>query len=271
MYHGNRLVLAAIAIWLLPSAGIADTFDDGNPGESAMECVERDTRGISYSDSHEKLVFRNRCNHEIFIAYCGDFKFYDQDCGDGKEYYTHATPEIEAGGTEELTLAINGHYEYAACKGGHGFDISEWFRADGDGDFRCLATGAYANEASAGDGGGGNGTDGNQSATRTENARPVGRWAVEIGNDEGEWPVVLTMKADGDATYHSVSEGDSYPARWDASGGRVTFWAYGTRQHYERDDPALRIDLEIDGDSISGTQYNLLADRSELWVQGSKE
>ena len=265
-------ILTLFAVLALPQAGTAGTFDDGNPGETAMECVDAGTREISYSDTHRELIFRNRCDHEIFIAYCGDFKFHDRDCGDGEQYYTHATPEIEAGGYEDLTLAIDGHYEYAACKGGHGFDISEWFRADADGDFRCLATGAYAEDASGtGDPGGAAPSSVDDASATPETASPAGRWEVEIGNDRNAWATVLTLERNGDATYYSVADAESYPARWEASGRRVTLWAYGTRQHYNRDDPALRIDLRIEGRRISGTQYNLVGNDAELWVRGERQ
>lgn len=100
-------------------------------------------------------------------------------------------------------------------------------------------------------------------------AAPVGTWAVSIGNREDN-RTILTLKPSGDGSYHQVGQSDHYPARWQADGNRVTMKAYGTRQHYNRDEPAVLLELRIDGDEITGTQQNLLGNMAEFRVEGTK-
>lgn len=111
----------------------------GNPGEFAMDCV----RATTVSD---KVTFRNLCDKQIFIVWCGEVNGSDKRCGRGPrdQYYTDKA-NLHPFGRQVVT--INGQYQYAACVGKIN-KITEGITAYSDekGDFSCDPTGSYLSE-----------------------------------------------------------------------------------------------------------------------------
>lgn len=103
-----------------------------NSGERAMHCV-------SLSDNNGTISVSNSCAVNIFLIYCGDFKYSNKRCGDGPSgaYYTHSK-NVYAGETVEMmTINSGGRYAYGACTGGISFGNMGEFTDRPDGSFTC--------------------------------------------------------------------------------------------------------------------------------------
>lgn len=101
-----------------------------NTGKSAMQCV-------SVSQKGDDVEFRNTCDKQIFVVWCGDLKYTKQKCGDGPKgnsYYTHSN-NIQAGAA--ISTSVSGQYHYAACEGGIAFGKDE-IQDRPDGSFTCI-------------------------------------------------------------------------------------------------------------------------------------
>lgn len=127
--------------WMFAVAACAAVFAgvpahaQGNPGKSAMDCVTATRDG-------QDVKFSNRCDHKVFVAWCGALKYSKKRCGDGpagNSYYTHSS-NIAPNGTTSANGVV-GDYKYAACVGGIGFSKTG-FQDQPDGTFACLPTGA---------------------------------------------------------------------------------------------------------------------------------
>lgn len=104
-----------------------------NPGESAMGCLKARTNNSNY----DNLEFKNRCNTDIFVVWCGDLKYSDKQCGKGKNFYTHSA-NIRPHGNYTTTIKSNGSFKYASCKGKIGFGTKGITHPSSDrGRFRC--------------------------------------------------------------------------------------------------------------------------------------
>jgi hypothetical protein len=118
--------LAAIIIFM----AISFNAHAKNPGESAVSCVDA-------RSGDGKVTFRNTCNEQIFVIWCGDLKYTKKRCGDGPKggFYTHSD-NIGAG--EEKEVAVDGNYRFAACKGGISFGNDGTYIDNPNGGFKCL-------------------------------------------------------------------------------------------------------------------------------------
>ena len=105
----------------------------GNPGKSAMNCIKT-------SQSGSKFTFKNTCNYNIFVVWCGDLKYSKKRCGDGKggRYYTHSN-NIKP--FDNRSADIEGKINFAACKGQIGFG-RKGFIDYPNGSYKCTKTGS---------------------------------------------------------------------------------------------------------------------------------
>nr|WP_319486013.1 hypothetical protein [uncultured Cohaesibacter sp.] len=109
-------------------------------------------------------------------------------------------------------------------------------------------------------------TKNNKKQTQASNASPQGSWIVYVGKSQTK----LTLNSNGNASYYSFKDQESYPARWSGSNNQVKMRVYGTRQHYNKDDPALILNLTIQGKHISGTQSSPNPKFKSFHVEGEK-
>jgi hypothetical protein len=101
-----------------------------NTGKSAMQCV-------SVTRNNDDVEFRNTCDKQIFVVWCGDLKYAKEKCGDGPKgnsYYTHSN-NIKPG--TSIRTSVSGQYHYAACEGGIAFGKDE-IHDRPDGSFTCI-------------------------------------------------------------------------------------------------------------------------------------
>ena len=113
----------------------------GNPGQSAQNCISASTKADRYND-YRILTFRNRCNFNVFVLWCGDLQYSKKRCGDGprNSYYTQSA-NIAPHGKNETTIRNRGSYRYAACKGKIGWGSKGIVHpANSGGSFRCTRT-----------------------------------------------------------------------------------------------------------------------------------
>jgi hypothetical protein len=125
----SKLKLAPAAFCMLAAIVCPDVSAAGNPGRSAMECVDarRDAGDI---------VFHNHCGHPIFVVWCGEQKYTKKRCGDGpagNSFYTHSTNI--GPGDKQYARGI-GTFRYAACEGSIAFG-KDGIRDEPDGSFTC--------------------------------------------------------------------------------------------------------------------------------------
>lgn len=208
----------------------------GNPGQSAMNCIDASTNG-------SKLTFRNTCDYKIFVVWCGDLKYSKKMCRDGKKntFYT-SSRNLAPFASYSTTLKDNGSYKYAGCKGGIGFGSKGIVHNNSNnGRFNCTKTGKQSNA--------------NESSQSNQNndATLQGKWKVQIQQPNGRWTSeYVVFKYNGKATY-TATNNESYPAKWKRYNNTVTLTVFGTQTHYNRDDPAYTCRLEIEGSKFTGT------------------
>lgn len=103
-----------------------------------------------------------------------------------------------------------------------------------------------------------------------QDASPVGSWDVYyLVSGQRQSRTKLTLNQNGEASYYAHDSAASYPARWTTNGGQLEMKVYGTRTHYNRDDPALILYLDINGNEVSGTHKDVIVN-STMKLAGRK-
>ena len=117
--------------------GLTTLLNAGNPGESAMNCLNVTTRNTEVNN----VKFENGCSTPIFVVWCGELRFSNKECGDGPNntFYTHST-NIMPHSDYSTTIKKGGAFKYASCKGGIGFSSAGAIDAPANknGRFTCL-------------------------------------------------------------------------------------------------------------------------------------
>lgn len=97
----------------------------------------------------------------------------------------------------------------------------------------------------------------------------VGKWSLQVKNPNGNWTnESVILKNNGKATY-IASNGESYLAKWNQRGNTVGVSVFGTRVHYNKNDPAIKITMNINGSKFTGKSFVPMADKT-LKVKGKK-
>ena len=90
---------------------------------------------VKITRDNEAVIFKNICEHKIYVIYCGDLKYSNRKCGDGSkgEYYTHGV-NIHPNSSIRAVGKIN----WGACFGGIGFVNNKNYKDYPDGRYTCL-------------------------------------------------------------------------------------------------------------------------------------
>lgn len=79
-----------------------------------------------------------------------------------------------------------------------------------------------------------------------------GKWELLSKQANGSWSKeFIVLKKKGKATY-IASNGESYLAKWVQHGKSIKVPVFGTRTHYNRNDPALTIRMNINNSKFTG-------------------
>ena len=112
---------------------------------NALSCLTVTRAAHKYSpDKYETVTFKNQCNKQIFLLWCGNLRFYTGNtCGTKTSsgvYYSSSTNMIpdELSQTQKKEVLKGGQIEYAACYGGIGFCNNGDYKDYPDGSFECL-------------------------------------------------------------------------------------------------------------------------------------
>lgn len=131
-------LLAAFAVALpVWAAGSAPSLS-ASQGYDTSDCVAID-RSRSNS-GWDQIDFRNVCNAQIFVIYCGELQFNQNVCDGSRRssYYSHSI-NLRAGQRHTVDVQSGGWLRWGACGGSIGFENDGHFTDDDRGYYSCLA------------------------------------------------------------------------------------------------------------------------------------
>jgi hypothetical protein len=132
-----RQSLSIVAVVLLLLAGPAVPSAEARQSYDASDCVAAQrSRSMSGWD---QIAFRNVCDGQIFIIYCGQLQFNRNVCDGSRasSYFSHSI-NLRAGQSHTVDVQSGGWLEWGACEGSIGFENNGHFSDDNRGTYSCL-------------------------------------------------------------------------------------------------------------------------------------
>lgn len=118
---------------------IQDVNADENTGEDALHCLSV-SEGSEDSNGGRSKLFTNNCEMNIFVIYCGNSLYGNDECGNGPDqgYFVYSQ-NLEPGMSyDSVAIKTGGQIHYGACVGGISFGNDGEFKDYPDGSYECL-------------------------------------------------------------------------------------------------------------------------------------
>lgn len=95
----------------------------------------------------------------------------------------------------------------------------------------------------------------NKNKTHKKQVSILGKWSIQVKQPSGKWTYEsIILKNNGKASY-IASNGESYLAKWTQNRNSIKVGVFGSRTYYDRNDPAFKMTMNIQGSKFTGNSF----------------
>lgn len=99
----------------------------------------------------------------------------------------------------------------------------------------------------------------------------IGNWILKYNNVTKNKKIRVIFKDDNRAIYHSIEDGQNYPAKWTEKNNRIKLKVYGSTYFMNKNEPAIILYITKDGRTLTGTQNTVFGKKIKYTFNGYKE